>query len=131
MCARVYERFVSIDHTKWYIDNRPIYESLLNTVSSLINALLIRERIGFYQIKYRVKKFKSFEDKLVNKKYSHPQDMTDFAGLRVICYLKRDIQVVTSLLEDNFDIIRKEDKLAELGIDRVGYNAIHLDATLK
>ena len=122
---------MSIDHTKWYIDNRPIYESLLNTVSSLINALLIRERIGFYQIKYRVKKFKSFEDKLVNKKYSHPQDMTDFAGLRVICYLKRDIQVVTALLEDNFDIIKKEDKLAELGIDRVGYNAIHLDATLK
>lgn len=103
----------------------------LNIVSSLITALLIRERIGFYQIKYRVKKFKSFEDKLVNKRYAHPQKMTDFAGLRIICYLKRDVQVVTGLLEDNFDIIKKEDKLAELGIDRVGYNAIHLDATLK
>ena len=122
---------MSIDHTKWYIDNRPVYETLLNTISSLINALLIRERIRVYQIKYRVKEFKSFEEKLVNKRYAHPQDMTDFAALRVICYLKRDIQVVTGLLEDNFDIIKKEDKLSELGIDRVGYNAVHLDAALK
>jgi putative GTP pyrophosphokinase len=122
---------VSIDHTKWYIDNRPVYEPLLNTISSLINALLIRERIIIYQIKYRVKEFKSFEEKLVNKRYAHPQDMTDFAALRVICYLKRDVQVITSLLADNFDIIKREDKVSELGIDRVGYNAVHLDATLK
>lgn len=120
-----------IDHIKWYIDNKPIYQSLLDRVSTLINALLIRERIGIYQIKYRVKEFKSFEEKLVNRRYAHPQNMTDFAGLRIICYLKRDVQLVTGLLEDNFDIIKKEDKLSELGIDRVGYNAIHLDATLK
>jgi ppGpp synthetase/RelA/SpoT-type nucleotidyltranferase len=43
-------------------------------------------------MKYRVKEFKSFEEKLVNKRYAHPQDMTDFAALRVICYLKRDVQ---------------------------------------
>jgi hypothetical protein len=60
-----------IDHIKWYIDKRPIYESSLDRVSSLIYALLIRERIGIYQIKCGVKEFKSFEEKLVNKRYAH------------------------------------------------------------
>jgi ppGpp synthetase/RelA/SpoT-type nucleotidyltranferase len=54
--------------------------------------------------------------------------MIDFAGLRVICYLQQDKTIVSGLLEDNFRIIKGENKLLELGVDKVGYNAIHLDA---
>jgi ppGpp synthetase/RelA/SpoT-type nucleotidyltranferase len=46
--------------------------------------------------------------------------MTDFAALRVICYLKQDKIIVTGLLEDNFRIIKREDKSIELGVDRIG-----------
>lgn len=65
------------------------------------------------------------------EKYSQPQDMTDFAGLRVICYLTKDKKNVAGFLEDNFKVIKKEDKSLDLSSNRLGYNAIHLDAMLK
>jgi putative GTP pyrophosphokinase len=57
--------------------------------------------------------------------------MTDFAALRVICYLNQDKEIVAGLLQDNFGVIKKEDKSLNLGVDKMGYNAIHLDAMLK
>ena len=56
--------------------------------------------------------------------------MIDFAGLRVIYYLLRDKKIISGLLEDNFHILKKDDKSLKLGVDKMGYNAIHLDAML-
>lgn len=97
---------------------------------SIIESLLRRENIRFYHVETRVKEFDEFEAKLADQKYTQPEEMTDFAALRVICYLKQDKAIVTGLLEDNFRIIKREDKSIELGVDRIGYNAIHLDAML-
>jgi ppGpp synthetase/RelA/SpoT-type nucleotidyltranferase len=79
----------------------------------------------------RVKVFDQFEAKLYRKKYVRPEDMTDFAALRVICYLNQDKEIVAGLLQDNFGVMKKEDKSLNLGVDKMGYNAIHLDAMLK
>jgi ppGpp synthetase/RelA/SpoT-type nucleotidyltranferase len=57
--------------------------------------------------------------------------MTDFAALRVICYLRQDKEIIAGLLRDNFKVIKREDKSLDLGVDKMGYNAIHLDAMLK
>lgn len=56
--------------------------------------------------------------------------MIDFAGLRVIYYLLRDKKIISGLLEDNFHVLKKDDKSLNLGVDKMGYNAIHLDAQL-
>ena len=66
-----------------------------------------------------------------DNEYAEPEDMTDFAGLRVICYLRQDKEIVAGLLQDNFKVIKREDKSLDKGVDKIGYNAIHLDAMLK
>jgi hypothetical protein len=50
--------------------------------------------------------------------------MTDFAALRVICYLRQDKEIVAGLLHDNFNVIKREDKSLDGGVDKIGYNPI-------
>jgi ppGpp synthetase/RelA/SpoT-type nucleotidyltranferase len=124
------------DIAKWYIQNRPVYESLLEAVTSIIESLLKREStVRYYLVQSRVKEYNSFVAKLPkgieDKKYAQPKDMTDFAALRVICYLRQDKEIVAGLLHDNFRVIKREDKSLDKGVDKIGYNAIHLDAMLK
>lgn len=124
------------DIAKWYIKKRPDYESLLEAVTSIIKSLLKREyTVRYYLVQSRVKDFPSFEVKFAkgikDNKYAEPEDMIDFAALRVICYLRQDKEIVVGLLEDNFDVKNREDKSLDLGVDKMGYNAIHLDAMLK
>ena len=124
------------DIAKWYIQKRPVYESLLEAVTSIIKSLLKRETtVRYYHVQSRVKEYESFESKLAegirDNKYVQPEDMTDFAGLRVICYLRQDKEIVAGLLHDNFKVIKREDKSLDKGVDKIGYNAIHLDAMLK
>ena len=82
------------DIAKWYIQKRPVYESLLEAVTSIIESLLKRKTtVRYYHVQPRVKEYDSFESKLVEgirDKYAQPEDMTDFAALRVICYLRQD-----------------------------------------
>lgn len=119
------------DFADWYIRKKPVYESLLSTVKSIIESLLVRERIRYYHVQARIKSYDSFLGKIAAKKYALPEEMIDFAALRVICYLNKDKEIVVGLLEDNFNVIKKEDKSLGLGVDKMGYNAIHLDARLK
>ena len=124
------------DIAKWYIQKRPVYESLLEAVTTIIKSLLKRETtVRYYLVHSRVKEYDSFALKLRegtrDNKYAQPEDMTDFAALRVICYLRQDKEIVAGLLKDNFKVIKREDKSLDLGPDNVGYNAIHLDAMLK
>jgi ppGpp synthetase/RelA/SpoT-type nucleotidyltranferase len=74
------------DIAKWYIQNRPVYETLLDAVTSIIKSLLKREStVRYYHVQSRVKEYNSFESKLAegikDKKYAKPEDMTDFAAL--------------------------------------------------
>jgi putative GTP pyrophosphokinase len=116
----------------WYIQRRPIYESLLEIVKSIIESLLRREStVRYYQVQARVKAFDSFQTKLYEKKYVQPEEIKDFAALRVICYLRQDKEIVAGLLEDNFRVMKRDDKSLDLGVDKIGYNSIHLDAMLK
>jgi ppGpp synthetase/RelA/SpoT-type nucleotidyltranferase len=124
------------DNGKWYIRKKPIYESLLKAITSIIEFLLERETtVRYYLVQSRVKEYDRFKAKLEegikNNKYAQPEDMTDFAALRVICYLRQDKEIVAGLLHDNFKVIKREDKSLDLGPGKIGYNAIHLDATLK
>ena len=50
--------------------------------------------------------------------------MTDFAGLRIVCYLLSEAEIVSGMVQDNFEVLKREDKTN-------GYKSIHLDATLK
>jgi ppGpp synthetase/RelA/SpoT-type nucleotidyltranferase len=89
----------------------------------LIDILLRKEKIEFYKVQSRVKDFDSFDVKFRSKIYRDPEDMTDFAGLRIVCYLLSDTELISGVIQDNFEILKREDKTNS-------YKAIHLDTTL-
>ena len=90
-----------IDHKQWYLDNKPKYELLLNRVGDLTNILPRKEKIKFYKIQSRVKDFDSLEVKFSNKTYREPEDMTDFAGSRLVCYLLSDTEIISGVIRYN------------------------------
>ena len=65
------------------------------------------------------------------RKYARPEEMTDFGGVRIICYLLSERKIISGILEDNFRILKRDDKTTKLEVDRFGYTANHLDAMLK
>jgi putative GTP pyrophosphokinase len=50
------------------------------------------------------------------KKYDRPEAMTDFAGLRIVCFVLSDVKLVSSLIEQIFyvDWDNSVDKFKEL-----------------
>jgi putative GTP pyrophosphokinase len=117
--------------TKWYNENEPRYQILLSRITNLLEILLKREGIGFYQVQSRVKSFSRFEEKMVRKKYSTPEDMIDFLGIRIICYLVSDKELISGMISDNFQVVKMDDKLDSKDVDTFGYsNAIHMDVRL-
>jgi ppGpp synthetase/RelA/SpoT-type nucleotidyltranferase len=74
----------------------------------------------------RVKTIDSFLEKVVRKQYANPlREMTDMAGVRVVCQFTPDLTQVAAALNDLFMIQERVDKTALLGSDRMGYFGTH------
>jgi putative GTP pyrophosphokinase len=75
-------------------------------------------------IQGNVKDFERFNDKMMRKKYPKPDDMTDIARLRVVCYVLSDVPIVSKLIDRTFDVDWENsvDKFKELKKGhRMGY----------
>lgn len=110
----------------------PAYNSALLNVKTLLESLLSVEKISVHTVQGRVKTVDSFLQKAED--YKDPfSEITDYIGLRVICYIPSDVEKVCKIIEREFDIdkTRSVNKTSILGIDRVGYESIHYIAKLK
>jgi putative GTP pyrophosphokinase len=56
--------------------------------------------------------------------------INDLAGIRIVCYLTSDTEPIKNLIKENFKVLKIEDKSKNLGIDKMGYQALHIDAAL-
>lgn len=56
----------------------------------------------------------------------------DLAGIRIIAYINSDVERISKIIEDEFEIDRENsvDKSKLLGIDQVGYQSVHYIAKL-
>ncbi|GEM_PF-428682 len=117
---------------KWYITERFLYENLADKVRLLIEDILQEHGIEYHSITSRAKEVKSVVDKAKLKKYKNPKsDIQDFAGIRVITFVKSDVIKACDLIKPQFEIdkLNSADKGEELGEDRVGYRSVHYVAT--
>lgn len=68
----------------------------------------------------------SFLEKTQRKTYNDPiTEITDFAGVRVVCLYTDDLPKVEKVINEHFEIIEKTDKLTNKKTDEFGYGAIH------
>lgn len=111
---------------KRFIDQRADYENLCAEVAYLLKRELIKADIKFSTITSRAKTLNSFLEKTNRKTYADPiSEITDFAGVRVVCLYIDDLIKVQKVIAEHFDILEKTDKLNDKEPDQFGYGAIH------
>lgn len=109
-----------------FIENRPNYEQLCIEVSYTLQKRLDDLEINFAFVTHRAKTLESFLEKISNKKYKDPfNQVTDFAGVRVVYLYQRDLSAIESILEKEYLITEKVDKLNEKEENEFGYLANH------
>lgn len=120
------------DPADWFEKHYSTFSSFTTTLNQLIRSILIERNIPFASVESRTKTKDSFLKKVEKKGYSNGERMTDFSGVRIICYLENEVRSVLKAIQDSFEVIREHslDKADSLSIDRVGYKSIHCVARL-
>lgn len=118
-----------------YKARRPMYEAFVENLHTLLNQLLKTNGLDFVTIESRAKTVESFEDKIQrpDKDYVDPiNELTDLAGLRIVAYQLADVDAISSIVRESFEIDKENsvDKTKILEADRFGYLSIHYVITL-
>ena len=103
------------------------YENMLRKLVRRINKILVHSNIN-YTIKYRLKAFDSFFEKLVQLRDAgnQPVNITDFLGIRIISPFLEDLDLVENLLNREFKILEVERKNEKNSFREFSYDSIHL-----
>jgi putative GTP pyrophosphokinase len=111
---------------KQFIDQRAAYKNLCAEVAYILSRQLNNAQIEFSTITHRAKTLDSFLEKIQRKNYQDPiEEMTDFAGVRVVCLYIDDLPKVEKIIAEHFEIVEKIDKLTNKFKESFGYGAIH------
>lgn len=111
---------------KRFIDQRADYEKLCAEVAYILNRELSKNQVEVSTITHRAKTLNSFLEKIQRKSYGNPiKEITDFAGVRVVCLYVDDLAEVENAIAKHFEIVEKIDKLTDRKTDQFGYGAIH------
>lgn len=117
------------------LQTEKIYQQLLPTLEETLNTLyqklhyLMEERGLSVTIKYRVKRFDNYCEKLVRiskLQGSELLQITDLLGIRIICPFLEDLETVEQIINDNFDILEMEHKAEQHSFREFGYDSVHL-----
>jgi len=121
---------------------RDNYQLLCEHMKKNLNDLIQNEGI-LVKIDFRVKDpinlaIKLMKDKLDNKKKGVNSNLdelfnnlSDKAGLRIICRYNNEIIPIIKIIKDHFEILNEDNKISHLDYNQMGYKSYHLDVKLK
>lgn len=119
------------DFKSWYYKNKGDYEDFVTRIGALMEMLIRNNNIQYLVVQHRVKDLKGFLRKIRQQEGKRdPYKINDLAGLRIVCYLTSDIEPIKNIIKRNFKVLKIEDKSNKLGVDKMGYQALHIDAML-
>lgn len=106
-----------------YEQVRPKFEKIAIEIHDILQTKLGEAKLTPVSITYRAKTIDSFVEKISRKNYTKPlSDMTDLAGVRVVCTYGCELEQIAEIINANFDVCEHKDKRQDLGADRMGYN---------
>jgi len=114
------------DVIKRFLQQQGQYQQLCAEVE-----YILRKRIGQLGIEIahttsRAKTLNSFLEKLTRKSYGNPfEEITDFAGVRIVCLYRSDLAQLEKMVTDDFRVVKRIDKLRDMPPSEFGYGAIH------
>lgn len=112
-----------------YDARRPGYDDALQNLYKNIRKLL--ETHGFSpSIKYRVKRFEAYFEKLRNLqekgKPGGRARLSDMLGLRIVCPFLEDIETIKDLITSNFEVAEIDWKATQHSFREFGYDSVHM-----
>ena len=127
----------------WYIDNNSNMDLTRRMYESLLTSLLMdNDNFSNPKIESRIKTRAScigkFERRKINEQKSDEVtidklrlEITDLIGIRIICSYEDEIPHIRKIIENNFSVIKNENKSEALKRERkFGYKGVHLDVCL-
>ncbi len=120
---------------------RPLYEEYVNVIKNLLSEVFKSKHIIIHSIESRAKGIDSFGNKASMPSPDDPSkpyylnplsDIADLAGIRVIVFLPRTLDMVDDVIQSQFEVIEKTDKaLMLIQQEKFGYSSIHYLVRLK
>lgn len=115
-----------------YKDLKPKLDRLKHNLLTTLGDMVAQKNVPIFAIESRVKDEDSLLGKISRKGYEPNLDnIDDLCGIRVICYYQTDIDIICKVIDDEFDIVSKEDKQNELDDDKFGYRSFHYVVKLR
>lgn len=109
-----------------FIEIRPQYEQLCSEINYILIKRMNDSGIEYSAITSRAKSLKSFAEKLPRKHYDEPfKEVADIAGVRLVYLYKSDRPKIEEIIEAEFEVLEKVDKVDKQDADKFGYGAIH------
>lgn len=120
------------DLRKKYDEVIPFYKRAAQNTIEALKIFLEEEKISYLAIPSRIKEFDTFCNKVTSKNYNDPfKENTDFAGIRIILYYPKDIELVSNLINREFEIIESENKAETFQVNEFGYRSSHFIVRIK
>jgi ppGpp synthetase/RelA/SpoT-type nucleotidyltranferase len=88
----------------------------------------IARKLGIYaEVSAREKEVHSLVKKLIRKTHLSYETLPDKVGARIVIRYRSELSVIEECIRQEFQFKAVEDKGSKLGVDRVGYQSIHID----
>ncbi len=105
------------------------YEYVLKSLMVKIESLELDKSI--HNIQSRLKSYESIEEKLLRRNFSSGlesarENLTDIAGIRIICYFKEDVYLIKELFDRFSDVIIIKERDYVINPKSNGYRSLHI-----
>ncbi|NYB26967.1 MAG: hypothetical protein HVN34_06465 [Methanobacteriaceae archaeon] len=126
------EKGIERSYGEKYSDLYTNYDRLGKTVQQDLKKLLEDVNIDVLSVKYRIKDFDSFWDKLRRNSYDDPfNEIEDICGLRIVCYYISDLDKIEEVIKEEFNVLEIENKSELCNEDEFKYLSVHFIVKLK
>lgn len=110
---------------------KPVYECLREEIIYILETKLKEQNISIHLVEGRIKEYQSFIDKVIRKDAKDPfNEITDICGVRIICLFLSDIAEIGNIVETEFIVHTKDDKIKQKQDDTFGYLSVHYICSL-
>jgi ppGpp synthetase/RelA/SpoT-type nucleotidyltranferase len=114
------------EYIRKYYDLLPMHERLCIEAEYMLKTNIENAGIEYAHITNRAKKFPSFCEKVYRKSCKDPfAEITDFSGVRIVYLYASDLEKIEKIIEREFEIIEKINKVSDQDVERFGYGALH------
>lgn len=115
-----------------YYDMFPTHQRLCDEVKYILEKKIKILGIEIGHLNSRAKTLASFCEKIERKTYANPMtEVTDLSGVRIVFLYASDRVALEALVESEFEIHEKVDKLSDQEVEKFGYGALHYIVSLK